>query len=255
MTTDSSAGSTPGAYLHDNGLESTLHDRAAQLYKAHLATLTPEDLKDPAGSHRRALAAVADDARDIGRALAVAEFVKRYNADGINMDPDQFGSLVWLLSDLAQKSYRRSLDDPSTPTRADNLQHALGTVLDLTSALACAFSLPGLPNGAEFRALYRDEDVTTADCDELRLHVLSVHANLAALRLTDREVKQHHHEEHFGPCGLRNHDYTDRTWSPEQARQRLDEDDDAEFRAANHLVLDELIARLRPAPAEVGSHG
>jgi hypothetical protein len=51
---------------------------------------------------------------------------------------------------------------------------------------------------------------------DLNLHQTSVHCNGAALGHRPDEAEEAHHHEHYGPGGIRNHDYADRSWDPEQ---------------------------------------
>lgn len=51
---------------------------------------------------------------------------------------------------------------------------------------------------------------------DLNLHQASVHCNGAALGHDRDEAEDAHHHEHYGPGGIRNHDYADRSWHPEQ---------------------------------------
>lgn len=51
---------------------------------------------------------------------------------------------------------------------------------------------------------------------DLNLHQTSVHCNGAALTHTPADAEDLHHHEHYGPGGLRNHDYADRSWDPEK---------------------------------------
>lgn len=58
--------------------------------------------------------------------------------------------------------------------------------------------------------------VTDHGFSALNLHQVSVHCNGAALGHTPDEAEEAHHHEHYGPGGLRNHDYADRSWDPEK---------------------------------------
>lgn len=51
---------------------------------------------------------------------------------------------------------------------------------------------------------------------DLALHNASVHCNGAALCHTNAEAEDYHHHEHYGPGGIRNHDYADHSWDIEK---------------------------------------
>jgi hypothetical protein len=48
---------------------------------------------------------------------------------------------------------------------------------------------------------------------QLRLHLVSVHCNAAAMGLSDAEAVEEHHHEHYGPGGFRHHRAEDHAWS------------------------------------------
>lgn len=52
----------------------------------------------------------------------------------------------------------------------------------------------------------------------LRLHLASMHANASAFTLPAADLDDVHRHDHFGPCGLRNHDFADRTYDEAKAR-------------------------------------
>jgi hypothetical protein len=50
-------------------------------------------------------------------------------------------------------------------------------------------------------------------------HIVSVHANLVPIDTPMTELEAYHHQEHYGPCGIRNHPFDDRTfWRTDIAR-------------------------------------
>jgi hypothetical protein len=84
----------------------------------------------------------------------------------------------------------------------------------------------------------------------LNLHLLAVHCNLAALSLDEDEAREQHHDEHFGPGGLRHHDATSLHYDLDKARAMLAEGV-AEWGEQAQQMLDEYTAR--PAPDAIRS--
>lgn len=69
----------------------------------------------------------------------------------------------------------------------------------------------------------------TEQHDELRLHLLSAHCNLAALGHTDAEAIAEHEHEHRGPCTIRNHDQDATFWDHNKILAMLIEQDRSDF--------------------------
>lgn len=61
-------------------------------------------------------------------------------------------------------------------------------------------------------AYVRDRLTGNHGYSDLALHQVSVHCNGAALCHTRAESEDAHHHEHYGPGGIRNHDYGDHSW-------------------------------------------
>lgn len=81
----------------------------------------------------------------------------------------------------------------------------------------------------------------TEQFDDLRMHLMSAHSNLAALHLTDDEASDHHAHEHRGPGTIRNHDPASTTWSEAKLLLMiLDQEPD-------HFLVDEDKRRLSEA--------
>lgn len=88
----------------------------------------------------------------------------------------------------------------------------------------------------------------------LNLHLLSAHANGAALGLTPAEAEDAHHREHFGPGGIRNHPYSNWSFDPVKASRTIDEA--AQMNGDDH---DKEVAALLARPDQqftlpLGSH-
>lgn len=79
----------------------------------------------------------------------------------------------------------------------------------------------------------------------LNLHLLTVHLNDVALTLDEHEAREQHHDEHFGPGGLRNHDAASLHYDLDKARTLLAEAV-AEWGDQAQQTLDQYTARPTP---------
>ena len=57
-------------------------------------------------------------------------------------------------------------------------------------------------------------DQAEVKLDDLRRHVVAVHANGAGMDLPEEELKEFHHGDHTGPGGIRYHHETSHYWDP-----------------------------------------
>lgn len=73
---------------------------------------------------------------------------------------------------------------------------------------------------------------------DLVLHNLAVHCNGAALGHPAEEAADYHHHEHYGPGGLRNHDYDDHSWDIERAIRIIIESAEMDLSSARDEHLD-----------------
>lgn len=69
---------------------------------------------------------------------------------------------------------------------------------------------------ARLSAYVRDRLSGDHGYSDLALHQVSAHCNGAALCHTPAESEDAHHHEHYGPGGIRNHDYDDHSWDTEE---------------------------------------
>lgn len=69
---------------------------------------------------------------------------------------------------------------------------------------------------AELSAYVRDRLTGDHGYPDLALHQVSVHCNGAALGHTREESEDAHHHEHYGPGGIRHHDFDDHSWDIEK---------------------------------------
>lgn len=67
-----------------------------------------------------------------------------------------------------------------------------------------------VPNLADLMA-YVESQVPLYD--DILLHMVSAHANAAALGATVEDSHEQHRHEHYGPGGIRNHDFDSRHWN------------------------------------------
>ena len=62
---------------------------------------------------------------------------------------------------------------------------------------------------------------------DLTFHIIAVHCNVAAFEMTGEgaiaELVEFHHDDHFGPCGLRHHPYGELSWTAEKLEAVLEE--------------------------------
>jgi hypothetical protein len=85
----------------------------------------------------------------------------------------------------------------------------------------CALPADGEPAWAA------DRPPAAVEADNaLRLHLASVHKLANAFALTAADAADAHQHDHFGPCGLRNHDIADRSYDEAEARAVVAEADD-----------------------------
>jgi hypothetical protein len=83
------------------------------------------------------------------------------------------------------------------------------------------------------------------DVRALRFHLASVHKVANAFDLLAADLDDIHQHDHFGPCGLRNHDITDRSYDEAEARAVVAEADaehqadEADGRAEQQLTDDD----------------
>jgi hypothetical protein len=65
--------------------------------------------------------------------------------------------------------------------------------------------------------------------EPLAFHIISEHANLAAMDNTPEDNLQYHLDDHFGPCGIRNHDWTSFHYDEDKLEIALEEAEEAEL--------------------------
>jgi hypothetical protein len=65
--------------------------------------------------------------------------------------------------------------------------------------------------------------LTSAEAYDLAMHLIGVHRNAAAGHSTPEDNADCHWHEHFGPGGIRDHEYARRWYDPEQVEETLEE--------------------------------
>lgn len=89
------------------------------------------------------------------------------------------------------------------------------------------------------------ETPSEEDVRALRMHLASVHKLANAFDLLAADLDDVHQHDHFGPCGLRNHDVADRSYDEAEARAVVAEADaerqaaEADGRAEQQLTDDD----------------
>lgn len=124
-------------------------------------------------------------------------------------------------------------------------------VLNLLAALRAALHLPPTRTGRQINQEWRAENgKVTPEHHDLRLHLFTVHGNVAAAGLGDREAVDQHHHEHYGPGGIRNHDFTSHHWTTEGVEdglgddmREIDPDDYHRYRDAFYTLAGQVMMR------------